>query len=69
MRQELIAVMLKFVRQALRLSFLWVAICTSLAGMLVYTKSGLEVLFADVIAEQAQARTAAGQQQPRVRPQ
>ena len=52
MRQELIAVMLKFVRQALRLSFLWVAICTSLTGMLVYTKSGLELLFADVIAEQ-----------------
>lgn len=61
--------MLKFVRQALRLSFLWVAICTSLTGMLVYTKSGLELLFADVIAEQAHAKPATGQLQPRIRPQ
>lgn len=61
--------MLKFVRQTFRLSFLWVAICTSLAGMLVYTKSGLEILLADVIAEQAQQKPAAAVQQPRIRAQ
>ena len=41
--------LLKILRQAVRLSVFWVAICTSLAGMLTYTKSGLEVLLADVI--------------------
>lgn len=60
-------VMMKFIRDGVRLGVFWVAICTSLAGMLIYTKSGLEVLLADFIAEQSTQKPPAGQ--PRFRTQ
>lgn len=55
--------MLKFVRQTVRLGVLWMAICTSLAGTLVYTKSSLEILLADYIAAEAQSKPGAATSQ------
>lgn len=38
-------------KQTAKLSLFWVAICSSVAGALIYTKSNLEAVFADALAE------------------
>jgi|KBSMisStandDraft_5_1062788.scaffolds.fasta_scaffold8155645_1 hypothetical protein len=43
--------MIKVLKQTAKLGIFWVAICSSVAGALFYTKSGLEIVFADAIAE------------------
>lgn len=43
----------KTLRQLLNLGIFWVAVCASLAGMLTYTKAGLEAVFADLALQQA----------------
>lgn len=43
--------MIKFLNQTAKLSLFWVAICSSVAGALLYTKSNLESVFADTLAE------------------
>lgn len=48
----------KTLRQMLNLGAFWIAVCASLAGMLTYTKAGLEAVFADEFAEQWSPRAA-----------
>jgi len=43
--------MIKVLKQTAKLGIFWVAICSSVAGALFYTKTGLETVFADAIAE------------------